>query len=120
VRARVEAHAEGGDVVIEVSDTGPGMTVETQQRIFREFEQAGGAGERSGGTGLGLSISLRILLEFGGSLSVTSEPGHGSTFAIRFPMRTAEDAPAGAEKRKRLLQRSCVLLLAPAGPSANA
>src|SRR5690606_7917396 len=120
VRARVEAHAEGGDVVIEVSDTGPGMTVETQQRIFREFEQACDAGERIGGTGLGLAISLRILREFGGSLSVASEPGQGSTFAIRFPMRAAENAPADAEERKRLLHRSCVLLLAPAGPSADA
>lgn len=120
VRARVEADAEAGNVVIEVSDTGPGMTVATQQRIFREFEQACDAGERSGGTGLGLAISLRILREFGGSLSVASEPGQGSTFAIRFPMRAAEDAPTGADERKRLLHRSCVLLLAPAGPSADA
>jgi CheY-like chemotaxis protein len=116
----VRAYVENGDVVIAVADTGPGMTTEAQARIFQEFEQVGGAVERSGGTGLGLSIASRILIEFGGSLSVTSAAGEGSTFTIRFPLHFAEDAPAGTNERHRLLMNSCVMLLAPQGPAARA
>lgn len=116
----VQVRTEEGNVVIAVVDTGPGMTTEEQGRIFREFEQTGAAEARSGGTGLGLAISARILAEFGGSLSVSSVKGRGSTFTIRFPMRLAEDAPAGNGVRALLLSRSRVLLLAPDGPAARA
>jgi signal transduction histidine kinase/CheY-like chemotaxis protein len=110
---------EAADIVITVSDTGPGMTTEEQQRIFGEFEQAGSAGQRSGGAGLGLSISARILKEFGGSLSVTSEQGRGTTFAIRFPALSA-DGPKEGSDRMLVLRSSRVLLLAPAGSAADA
>lgn len=116
----VRAHVKSAEVVISVADTGPGMTDEQRARIFGEFEQVGGAAERSGGTGLGLSIASRILVEFGGSLSVSSEAGRGSTFEIRFPLRFAEDAAAGTNERQRLLTSSRVLLLAPQGPAATA
>lgn len=116
----VRVRLENDDVVIAVVDTGPGMASEEIGRIFREFEQAGSANERSGGTGLGLAISARILTEFSGSLSVASEKGKGSIFTIRFPFRLAEDAPAGAGERGALLVRSRVLLLAPEGPAARA
>ena len=116
----VRVSGEEGNVVIAVADTGRGMTALEQSRVFREFEQAGSAMERSGGTGLGLAISARILAEFGGSLSVSSELGKGTVFTIRFPLRLAEDAPAGAGERSLLLSRSRVLLLAPDGPAAEA
>jgi signal transduction histidine kinase/ActR/RegA family two-component response regulator len=109
-----------GDVQIAVADTGPGMTPEEQASVFGEFEQAGSAEARSGGTGLGLGIAARILAEFGGSLSVRSHKGEGSVFTIRFPMRLAEDAPAGDADRGGMLSRSRVLLLAPHGPTAEA
>jgi len=96
------------------------MSEKERARIFGEFEQAGGAAERSGGTGLGLSIASRILAEFKGSLSVSSKPGDGSTVAIRFPLRLAEDAAAGAGESDQLLGKSRVLLLAPQGPAATA
>jgi Signal transduction histidine kinase len=116
----IRAHAEGADIVIAVNDTGPGMTAEAQKRLFLDFEQMGDAPQRSGGTGLGLAIASRILGEFGGALSAASELGVGSTFTIRFPLRLAEDAAAGASERHRLLAGSRVLLLAPAGPAATA
>lgn len=110
---------DGGHVVITVADTGPGMTAEAQRHIFAEFEQAGEAMDRSGGTGLGLSIATRILNEFGGSLSVDSEKGKGTTFTIRFP---AVFVKAGNEGNDRmlLLRSSRVLLIAPTGPAAAA
>ncbi|MBT9372128.1 hybrid sensor histidine kinase/response regulator [Rhizobium sp. CSW-27] len=110
---------DGGDVVITVADTGPGMTREEQQRIFVEFEQAGTAAERSGGTGLGLSIATRILREFGGSLSVASEKGRGTTFTIRFPASFVDAGKEGND-RMLLLRSSRVLLIAPSGPAAGA
>ncbi|MBD8664944.1 response regulator [Rhizobium sp. CFBP 8752] len=116
----VRAFIENETVAISVADTGPGMTEEEQTRIFGAFEQAGSAETRSGGTGLGLGIASRILAEFGGSLSVSSRKGNGSVFTIRYPMRLAEDAPAGAAVRNRSLFGSRVLLLAPDGPAAFA
>lgn len=116
----VRIGARDGDVEIEVTDTGPGMTPQEQNSIFGEFEQVGSAEARSGGTGLGLSIVLRILAEFEGSLSVKSRKGEGSVFTIRFPVKLAEDAPAGGPDRSAILATSRVLLLAPQGPSALA
>ncbi|MGI2032787.1 ATP-binding response regulator [Rhizobium panacihumi] len=123
----IRAWPETDNVVITVSDTGPGMTAEEQARIFGEFEQAGSAEARSGGTGLGMAISHRIVQEFGGSLSVESEKGVGSTFTIRLPLAPTESAAAFVEGtraqpsgRAEALRPSRVLLLAPEGPSSSA
>lgn len=116
----VRVSVVAGNVEIAVTDTGPGMTPQEQATIFGEFEQAGSAEARSGGTGLGLGIASRILAEFGGSLSVSSQKAHGSVFTIRFPVRLGEDAPAGGTDRSAMLSRSRVLLLAPHGPAAQA
>lgn len=108
------------NVEIAVIDTGPGMTPQEQATIFGEFEQVGSVEARSGGTGLGLGIASRILNEFGGSLSVKSRKGEGSTFTIRFPVRLAEDVAAGETDRSGMLARSRVVLIAPQGPTAQA
>ncbi|WP_117195350.1 hybrid sensor histidine kinase/response regulator [Rhizobium terrae] len=116
----VRAFLENDTVAIAVVDTGPGMTLVEQERIFGEFEQAGSPEARSGGTGLGLGIASRILAEFSGSLSVISRKGMGSTFTIRFPLHLAEASQSGAVERDQLLAKSRVLLLAPDGPAAKA
>lgn len=113
----IRASLSDDDLVITVTDTGPGMTAEEQSRIFGEFEQGGTMVEKSGGTGLGLTISARIMREFGGSLTVASEKGKGSEFTIRFPAGITEE---GRSRRKGLLSGNTVVLLAPAGAARAA
>jgi signal transduction histidine kinase/HAMP domain-containing protein len=78
---------DGADwITIAVTDTGIGMTAEQMGKLFQEFSQANSSTERKyEGTGLGLVISRRFCQMMGGDISVESEPGRGSTFAIRLP-----------------------------------
>ncbi len=74
------------DLLIEVIDTGIGIPLEQQEIIFEAFRQQDNQSTRVyGGTGLGLTISKRLLHIMGGTLSVVSAPGQGSTFAVRLP-----------------------------------
>ena len=76
-----------------VSDTGIGMTEEQLGRLFEVFSQAeASTRSRYGGTGLGLAISREFCRMMGGDLTVTSTPGHGSTFTVRLPASVGEPA----------------------------
>lgn len=79
----VATAAEGDTAVVSVSDTGSGITPELQARIFEPFFTTKPDGK---GTGLGLSIVQGIIENHGGSITVTSEVGKGTTFTIRMPM----------------------------------
>ena len=68
-------------LIIEVSDTGVGMTSETMQKIFDPFFTT----KRQQGTGLGLSISQTLVTRQGGKIFAESEPGRGTTFTIWLP-----------------------------------
>jgi signal transduction histidine kinase/CheY-like chemotaxis protein len=115
----VSVDLSGKALFVRVEDTGPGMTAEEQARIFDEFEQAGDNVQRSGGSGLGLAISRHIMEQVGGSLTLSSEPGKGTTFEIRFPV-CIENLPASARSRRGTLEGSRVLVMAPKGPAARA
>jgi two-component system chemotaxis sensor kinase CheA len=76
---------------ISVQDTGIGIPEEKQQMIFEAFQQADGSISRKyGGTGLGLSISKMLVGLMGGSLSLASKEGYGSTFYIYLPMKSEQ------------------------------
>lgn len=80
-------------VRFEVIDTGIGMTVEQQGRIFNAFEQADGSiGRKYQGTGLGLAITRRIAQLMGGEAGVTSSPGRGSTFWMTCRLAKGQEA----------------------------
>jgi signal transduction histidine kinase len=83
---------EGDRVAVRVTDTGPGIGAADQEHVFAEFVQVG---NRSDGTGLGLAISRRLADLLGGSLTLTSEVGRGSTFELTLPNATSAGAPAG-------------------------
>jgi len=83
----------------EVRDTGPGMAPDTVEKLFQPFVQADASTTRHfGGTGLGLSIVKRLCELMGGSVSVASSPGVGTTFSVTLPCEavntTAGERPA--------------------------
>jgi signal transduction histidine kinase/DNA-binding response OmpR family regulator len=115
----VEPTAQPDRVSIAVSDTGLGISLRDQARIFLEFEQADGSASRKfGGTGLGLTISNRIVESMGGSISVESTPGQGSTFRVIVGLPSADEAalPALAVPD---LNGSDILIVAPALTEAS-
>jgi signal transduction histidine kinase/DNA-binding response OmpR family regulator len=74
------------ELTLAVSDTGMGIAVADQERIFEAFTQLDAADRgRRNGTGLGLSIVSRLMAAMGGSISVRSQPGQGSTFTAVWP-----------------------------------
>jgi signal transduction histidine kinase/CHASE3 domain sensor protein len=80
---------------IAVTDTGPGIPQDEQQKIFEEFHQIDSSSTRKkGGTGLGLAISKRIVELHGGRIWVESEPGRGSSFRFVIPIQVEQRAAA--------------------------
>ena len=92
-------------LLIDIEDTGPGMTTEQLGRLFTAFDQTtDGVAARFGGSGLGLSISRDLIELMGGRLTVRSAPGRGSTFTLSLSLprgATAEAPPATLEPEAR-------------------
>src|SRR5437773_445662 len=89
--ARENSPMKGDWIVFRVSDTGIGMTPEQQDRVFEAFSQADASTARDfGGTGLGLTITKTFCRMMGGDVTLTSEPGKGTTFIIRLPTDVRE------------------------------
>lgn len=77
------ATQDSGMTAVSITDQGPGLAREQQERVFAKFERLGRSGD--GGSGLGLYISRRLAEAMGGTLTVKSEPGLGATFTLSLP-----------------------------------
>jgi signal transduction histidine kinase len=97
---------DAGEIVIKVAsasdsfsvavhDTGPGIALADQEKLFEEFQQADNSITKAkGGTGLGLAISRRIIEMHGGRLWVDSSPGKGSVFTFTIPSELEQAKPS--------------------------
>jgi signal transduction histidine kinase len=83
-RVSLTARSAGPQIEITVSDTGPGIPLHEQERIFERFYQGARTGFKEG-TGLGLAIAKRLVEQHGGRILVESAPGLGSRFSITLP-----------------------------------
>lgn len=110
VSLEVEA-GEGEAATFEwrVTDTGPGMTQETADRVMEAFAQADGGPDRAHtGTGLGLSISRQLARLMGGDVWLESAPGRGTTGVLRLPLRAVAHPDAAPESDAELAERRFV------------
>jgi PAS domain S-box-containing protein len=114
----VRGGADGPVLRVEITDTGPGISPDDQDKLFRHFEQTKTGQQTGTGTGLGLAISREFVRLMGGSITVTSQVGKGSVFVIHLPLKEGEaeavqarDAPRHVLKL-RPGQPTCRLLIA--------
>ena len=117
---RIEAtRSDAGGLRLTVSDSGPGVPIEMQSRLFTPFSQGDSSTTRRfGGTGLGLSICRELAQLMGGTVGVDSTPGHGSTFWATLPLPSAAPAhpPASTEASDIARLRGARVLMAEDNP----
>lgn len=90
VRISIDQTEQGRRISIDVTDTGRGIPAEQMEQLFAPFERLAAKGSSIEGTGLGLALSRPLVEAMGGTISVTSEPGTGSTFSVE--LAAADDA----------------------------
>ncbi|SCL13279.1 sensor histidine kinase [Micromonospora inyonensis] len=93
--------AEEAMAVVEVADTGPGLSEEQAERVFERFYRADAARSRraggANGTGLGLAIVAALVAVHQGTVEVDSTPGGGATFRVRLPLAPEEPGDSPGE-----------------------
>ncbi|MDR0570079.1 MAG: response regulator [Clostridiales Family XIII bacterium] len=108
------------DIWIGVSDTGIGINMEDQEKLFASFNQAdGGISRKYGGTGLGLAISKQIVEMMGGQVWLDSQPGVGSTFSFSIKAKRATDESAYQPTRPALDLKSLRALVVDDAPETR-
>ena len=113
---RLYARYTNDYMVLEVVDTGIGMSTEAMEHIFAPFSQADTATTRHyGGTGLGLTLCRQLVERMHGQIDVESKPGKGTRFIVRLPLQLAstDRQPADARLQQPELQSKGVWLLLP-------
>jgi PAS domain S-box-containing protein len=121
VALRVLADRECGPVPclrVEIEDTGPGISADEQDKLFRHFEQTKTGQQTGTGTGLGLAISREFVRLMGGDITLSSQVGKGSVFVIRLPLKEGEAEEVQAKDKPRHVlslqpgQAACRVLIA--------
>ena len=93
-RVTVACHASADRVVVEVVDSGLGLTTDEQRRLFEPFQRLRAEGSGVEGTGIGLALSRRLAEAMKGHIGVDSQPGQGSTFWVDLPRAPDRQATA--------------------------
>lgn len=100
----------GHALLIEVADTGPGMTAEQRARLFTPFDQtADDVGARFGGSGLGLAISRQLAELMGGRITVRSAPGQGARFLLALTLPVSDAVETAVEETPSQFDRAPVI-----------
>ncbi|MEU8825602.1 HAMP domain-containing sensor histidine kinase [Streptomyces sp. NPDC048636] len=100
---RIGVGTEGGYAVLEVADSGPGLSPEERQRVFERFYRADDSRSRGegGGSGLGLAIVHSLVSAHGGRVAVETAPGEGCAFRVLLPLSSPADEPDRADRSER-------------------
>ncbi len=110
--------ATGPVLMVEIEDTGPGISHDEQEKLFRHFEQTKTGQQAGTGTGLGLAISQEFVRLMGGAITVNSQVGKGSVFVIHLPLKEGEAQAVQAKDTPRQVlklragQPTCRVLIA--------
>ena len=106
MRVRVDRAGEEGSILqVEIEDTGPGISPDDQDKLFRHFEQTKTGQQAGTGTGLGLAISREFVRLMGGDITVNSQVDKGSIFLIRLPLKEGEARAVQAKDNPRHVLR---------------
>ncbi len=120
ITLRLQSWAEepgGHAMLIEVADTGPGMSSDQLARLFTPFDQtADGVSARHGGTGLGLAISRQFAELMGGRLTARSRPGEGARFTLALRLERAQTAATPVPALDQQSRDAVARALAPPAP----
>jgi CheY-like chemotaxis protein len=91
LRVRADRQSSDGPLLrVEIEDTGPGISPDEQNKLFRQFEQTKTGQQAGTGTGLGLAISREFVRLMGGAITVSSQVGKGSVFEIHLPLKEGD------------------------------
>jgi PAS domain S-box-containing protein len=108
-RISVSAERRGGEAVVAVTDTGHGVSLDMQERIFELFTRSHSGGDvKISGLGVGLALSRQLVELHGGRIAVDSEgPGRGAKFSVFLPLLAASSAAAAPEREPQLPSGGC-------------
>src|SRR6185503_20534565 len=98
----VDRSDAGGPLLrVEIEDTGPGISLDDQDKLFRHFEQTKSGQQAGTGTGLGLAISQEFVRLMGGAITVSSQVDKGSVFVIQLPLKEGDEQAVQTKDKPR-------------------
>ncbi|MEE8374202.1 MAG: ATP-binding protein, partial [Dehalococcoidia bacterium] len=98
----LRSRESGSSVVVEVQDTGPGISKSDQERLFEPYHRVARDRDRFSGLGLGLALAKTLVELHGGEIWVRSHPGQGSTFGFSLPLESVTQQARPSDKDSRL------------------